>query len=312
MWQVSAGVVLGWSLGSNDAANVFGTAVTSRMVRFRTAAILCSGFVILGALLEGQAGIETYNKMSTLTSEAAFCASLGAALTVAMMSWIGLPVSTSQAIVGALVVVGYMESEVHFASLGKVVACWVGTPIGAALVTVVLYYVLGGIMNRLRPTLFQYDRWLRWGLVAAGSYGSYALGANNVANVTGPFVGSGMLTPLQACAIGSVAISIGVVTFSYRVMTTVGKDIVPLDAFTALVAILSEAITVHFYAVLGVPVSTSQAIVGAVLGIGLVKGAQMVNRGTLVKITFGWIGTPIIAAGVAYLLYQGLLYAGVI
>ncbi|MEE2599228.1 MAG: inorganic phosphate transporter, partial [SAR324 cluster bacterium] len=46
---LSSGVFLGWSLGANDAANVFGTAVGSRMVRFTTAAIICGIFVVLGA-----------------------------------------------------------------------------------------------------------------------------------------------------------------------------------------------------------------------------------------------------------------------
>ena len=63
MWQVLSGVFLGWSLGSNDASNVFGTAVASRMVQFWTAAVLCSVFVILGAMLEGGAGMETYSNL---------------------------------------------------------------------------------------------------------------------------------------------------------------------------------------------------------------------------------------------------------
>jgi len=304
MWQVLAGVFLGWSLGSNDASNVFGTAVASRMVRFWTAAILCSVFVILGAVLEGQEGIATYQRLSPMGPDTAFIVSLAAALTVTMMSFLRLPVSTSQAVVGALVLVGLLNDTLDTAALGKVVLCWVGTPIGAAIVTVLLYFSLGALLNWIQPTIFVWDKGLRIALIMAGSYGAYALGANNVANVTGPFAGEGMLTPMEASVIGSVAIALGVMTYSRNVMMTVGKGLVRLDAFTAFVAILSEAITVHFYAMVGVPVSTSQAIVGAVLGIGLVKGAQTINRATLVKILFGWVGTPAISAGLAYGLYQ--------
>ncbi|MEE8409396.1 MAG: inorganic phosphate transporter [Myxococcota bacterium] len=304
MWQVLSGVFLGWSLGSNDAANVFGTAVASRMVRFSTAAALCSVFVILGAVLEGEQGIETYRRMSPMLPNEAFIVGLAAALTVTLMSFWRLPVSTSQAVVGALVLIGVLRSSLNIDSLGKIVLCWIGTPIGAALVTIVLYYVVGKAFNRAYPSLFAYDRGLRWLLIIAGSYGAYALGANNVANVTGAFVGPDMLTPFQACLIGSVAIAFGVVTFSKNVMMTVGKEIVQLDAFTAFIAILAEAITVHFYATIGVPVSTSQAIVGAVLGIGIVKGTQTINMRTLARVGFGWIGTPVIAAGVAFALFQ--------
>jgi len=83
-------------------------------------------------------------------------------------------------------------------------------------------------------------------------------------------------------------------------MLTVGKDLVQLDAFTAFVTILGQAITVHLFAKIGVPVSTSQAIVGAVLGVGLLKGVKSVNRATSLKIAFGWIGTPLIAAAFTY------------
>jgi len=314
MWQVLSGVFLGWSLGSNDASNVFGTAVASRMVRFWTAAVLCSVFVILGAMLEGGAGMETYAKLLDNQSNPnlAFAVGLAAAITVTVMSYLALPVSTSQAVVGAMVLVGVMESTLDTGSLTKVVLCWVGTPIGAAACTVVFYFVLGKLMNRANLTMFAYDRYIRWGLIGAGSYGAYALGANNVANVTGPFVGEGMLTVTQACALGSVSIALGVLTYSRKVMMTVGRDLVQLDAFTALVAILSEAVTVHIYAIIGVPVSTSQAIVGAVLGVGLIKGVRTIQMKTLAKILFGWVGTPAISAGIAWLCYIGLGKAGML
>ena len=82
-------------------------------------------------------------------------------------------------------------------------------------------------------------------------------------------------------------------------MNTVGSRLVRLDSFSAFVVLLAEALTVHFYTFLGVPVSTSQAIVGAVLGIGLLKGASTVSRKTLAGILFGWFLTPVVAACIA-------------
>ncbi len=311
MWQVISGIFLGWSLGSNDASNVFGTAVASRMVRFWTAAILCSVFVVLGALLHGQEGMATYNQMSPMSPNLAFIVSLAAGATVTLMSYLRLPVSTSQAVVGALVLVGVLNDTLNTSSLTKVVLCWVGTPVGAALVTIVLYFLVGKLVNRFRLSLFSHDRYLRMALIVAGSYGAYALGANNVANVTGPFVGPGMLTPFWACLIGSLAIAAGVLTYSRNVMMTVGKKLVQLDAFTAFIAILSEAITVHVYALIGVPVSTSQAIVGAVLGVGILKGVRTIDKKTLGRILFGWTGTPVLSAILTLVLYYGLQIAGI-
>ena len=119
MTPLLGGIFLGWSLGANDAANVFGTAVTSRMLRFWTAAILASAFVILGALLEGQAGIETLKGLTQLTLKQATVCSVGAALTVTIMTILKLPISTSQAVVGAILGIGLLNQQVNGAGLGK-------------------------------------------------------------------------------------------------------------------------------------------------------------------------------------------------
>lgn len=92
-------------------------------------------------------------------------------------------------------------------------------------------------------------------------------------------------------------------------MMTVGSGLVRLDAFTAFIAILSEAATVHVFAVIGVPVSTSQAIVGAVLGVGILKGARTINSKTLWRILFGWLGTPTISGSVAFVVYHVFVLA---
>jgi len=300
MWQLISGAYLGWALGANDASNVFGTAVASRMLRFWTAALLCCVFLFLGAMIGGAEGMHTYASLSKTTLNTAFITGLVAAMTVTVMTWRQLPVSTSQAVVGALIAVGLFHGNLELGVLGKVVACWVGTPIGAMVAAVVFYLVVGKILNLLSLNVFQYDFVVRWGLVLAGSYGAYALGANNVANVTGAFVGEGMLTARQACFVGALSICLGVVTFSRGVMMTVGKGLVKLDAFTAFIVILAEAVTVHIYAVVGVPVSTSQAVVGAVLGIGFIKGVRTVNRRVLFNIVLAWVLTPIISFSAAY------------
>lgn len=300
MWQLISGAYLGWALGANDASNVFGTAVASRMLRFWTAAMLCCIFLFLGAVLGGAEGMHTYNALSKTTLNTAFLTGLVAALTVTVMTWRQLPVSTSQAVVGALIAVGLFNGKVELGVLGKVVACWVGTPIGAMVAAVVFYLVVGKLFNLLNLSVFQYDFVVRWCLVLAGSYGAYALGANNVANVTGAFVGPGMLTPRTACIVGGLSICLGVVTFSRGVMMTVGRGLVKLDAFSAFIVILAEAVTVHIYAMVGVPVSTSQAVVGGVLGIGIVKGVRTVNRRVLINIVIAWLSTPVIAFVVTY------------
>lgn len=303
MLSLLGGIFLGWSLGANDASNVFGSAVAARMVKFWTAAILASVFVLLGALLEGQAGIETLKGLTPLNPEQAIVCSVAAAVTVTIMTILSLPVSTSQAVVGAILGVALLNQNVNIPGLGKVVACWIGTPVGGIILSIVIYRVLAFFYNRLNINMFQADSLLRLSLIVAGSYGAYALGANNVANVTAVFVGAGELTVFSAVLLGGLSIDLGILTFSRRVMETVGRRLVKLDPFSALVVLLAEAITVHIYTIIGVPVSTSQAVIGAVLGVGIVKGIRTVERRTLINILVGWFFTPAIAAVIALSIY---------
>jgi len=289
------GVFLGWSLGANDASNVFGSAVASRMLKFWTAAVLASVFVLLGALLQGQAGIETLKGLTQFTLEQAVVSSVAAATTVTIMTILGLPVSTSQAVVGAILGIGILNQQLNLAGLGKVVACWFGTPVGAMVIAVIIYKALAVFYNNLKINLFQSDILIRLSMIAAGSYGAYALGANNVANVTAVFVGAGHLSVFSAALIGGLSIGLGILTLSKRVMETVGKKLVRLDPFSALVVLLAQSITVHIYTFIGVPVSTSQAVIGAVLGVGFVKGISTVSGRTLVNILAAWLLTPAIA-----------------
>jgi PiT family inorganic phosphate transporter len=306
MLSLLGGIFMGWSLGSNDAANCFGSAVASRMVRFWTAAGLCAAFAVAGALLEGRAGIETLAGLTSIDLEQAVVITVAAAVTVTLLTLFSLPVSTSQAAVGAILGIGFFNQEVNLAGLGKVAVCWFGTPVGAAVVCAVLYKLLALVYNRLPLSVIRSDMLLRAGLIVAGSYASYALGANNVANTTAVFVGAGTLTVFQAALIGGLSIALGVLTYSRRVMETVGAKLVRLDPFSALMVILAEGLTVHFFTVIGVPVSTSQAVVGAVLGVGLLKGAKTIKHKTLFGIFTGWFLTPSVACFIAMCIHFGL------
>jgi len=309
MIELSGGILLGWALGANDAANVFGTAVASRMVRYRTATIVAAGFIVLGALAQGQAGFRTLGGLTVQTARTAMIVTAVAGATVLLiMALFRLPVSSSQAVIGAILGMGLYTAprEVQWSGLIKVVTCWVGTPVGAAVVAAALYPSLGRLFDRMRLNPIGRSILLRSLLLAGGAYGAYALGANNVANVTGVFYGTGVLegadnSPLLLAMIGGASIAAGVLTFGRAVMLTVGRRLVQLGAFSALVAVLAEAVTVHVYAMIGVPVSASQAVVGAVLGIGLVKSPRTIHAGVLMRILFAWVVTPVWAGALCFL-----------
>ncbi|MGA0382090.1 MAG: inorganic phosphate transporter [Arenicellales bacterium] len=323
---LAGGLFLGWALGANDSANVFGTAVGTRMLRFKTAAILCSVGILLGAVISGAGPAETLGKLAAIDSlREASIASASAGLTVFLMTRKGLPVSTSQAIVGALIgwnLSNNIQTDLTVAT--KILSTWILCPILAGAIAAALLPLTGLAIKTARLRLLQQDAFTRWALVIAGFLGAYSLGANNIANVMGPFAHSidldtvslgGLisLSPLQQLfLIGSVAVAIGVFTYSRQVMMTVGKDLFELSPVAGWVVVMAHSIVLFIFtskalsqwiagvglpAIPLVPVSSSQAVIGAVIGIGLIRGRHGIRWRVLGGIGLGWLMTPV-ASGV--------------
>lgn len=326
---LSAGLFMGWSLGANDAANIFGTAVGTRMIRFTTAAIICSVFVTIGAVVGGTGTSHTLGKLGSINAIAgAFAVSASAAFTVMMMTRRGLPVSTSQAIVGAIIgwnVFGRMTTDVSV--VVKIAQTWIFTPILAAIFAVIIYWIVRYIIEHTSIHVVRMDKYTRWGLVIAGAFGAYSLGANNIANVMGVFIQVSPFNDIalsssisftgvqQLFLIGGIAIAIGVFTYSKKVMMTVGDSIFKLSPISAFIVVLATSLVLFVFSSEAlynfltsnnlpafplVPVSQSQAVVGAIMGIGLAKGGRNIDVKKIGKIAMGWILTPLISLIISF------------
>ncbi|SHK30060.1 inorganic phosphate transporter, PiT family [Anaerobranca californiensis DSM 14826] len=320
---------MGWSLGANDAANIFGTAVGTKMIKFRTAAIICSIFVILGAVISGGGAAHTLGKLGSVNAIAgSFTVSFAAALTVFLMTKNGLPVSTSQAVVGAIIGWNLFAGEVtDLAVLTKILKTWVFTPILGAIFAILFYWITNLLLKKRKIHLLRLDNYTRLALVLVGVFGSYSLGANNIANVMGVFINVSPFRDIsvynlfkfngvqQLFLLGGIAIAVGVFTYSKKVMMTVGSSIYKLSPITACIVVLSSSTVLFLFASEGlkmwltarnlpsfplVPVSQSQAVVGAILGIGIAKGGRNVNFKVLGRIGVGWVLTPLTAMLISY------------
>ncbi len=289
-------VFFGWALGRNDAANIYGTTVTNGLLNYRFAAITASFSIIAGAMIGGRNGLETLASLSSQTLVTAAIVSAAAGLSVIILNQFGLPVSSSQAVVGAIMGIGLLNGNIDWFVVMKIFICWITTPLGAALLGYVLYGIVARFFRRIRSIVVQ-DITLKVLAILIGILGSFALGANNVANITGTFVGS--ISVDEAALIGGLSIAAGAIIFSKKVMYTVGKRIVSLEAFSSVVAILAQSLTVLIYAYIGVPVSVSQAIVGAVVGVGLARGSRNFDGRLIRRILLGWLQTPLIAGCVS-------------
>ena len=299
---LTSGLFLGWSLGANDAANVFGTAVGTRMISFKKAAIFCGIFVILGAVISGAGAAKTLGELGAVNAIAgAFVVALAAAVTVYWLTVLGYPVSTTQAIVGAIIGWDLFSGAlIDYGALEKIVLSWIISPILAAdLLRPALQndrlsdqiredpHVQPGRPHPGGPA----DRGDR-GRLFAGGQQHLQRGRHLRPHL--PLCGhllSGVVQTQRGAATlpasAAVAIAVGTFTYGKKVMLTVGEGITEMSPVAALVAVLANAVVLFLFAsqdlqtfLLGhglpafplVPVSSSQAIVGSVIGIALIKG----------------------------------------
>ena len=176
------GLFLGWSLGANDAANVFGTAVGTRMVSFGSAAIVCSVFVILGAIISGGGTTETLGKLGAINAlPGAFAACVAAGISVYLMTKVGLPVSTTQAIVGAIVGWNlYTGSSTNIQVLITILATWILCPIIAGVIAMGLFTFTKKVILNRKLHILRLDAYTRTALLLAGAFGAYSLGAKKI------------------------------------------------------------------------------------------------------------------------------------
>jgi len=219
---------------------------------------------------------------------------------LALMTHLGLPVSTTQCIVGALTGIALLEGSPNFHALGKVASAWVATPLLAMALSYTLHRLLSPLFLKVL-SVSEFHATMQALVVIFGCYGAYTLGANNLANVVGPAVAAGLIRPLKAQFLGGLAIATGALTYSRKVIETVGGGLVPMDAFSAFVAVFAHALSLHLCTWLGVPTSSSQAIVGAVAGVGLIYGVRVVNRRLLVAIFVGWAASFLLSGLLAAL-----------
>jgi PiT family inorganic phosphate transporter len=150
---------------------------------------------------------------------------------------------------------------------------------------------------------------------------AFAHGSNDVANSIGPLAAIshavqgmdlGSKAPVEPwmLAIGGIGIVIGLATWGYRVMETIGKKITELTPSRGFAAELAAATTIVVASRLGIPISTTHTLVGAVLGVGLARGIGALDLRVVGKILASWVATLPLAAGLSiffFYFFKGLL-----
>ena len=151
-------------------------------------------------------------------------------------------------------------------------------------------------------------------LAVSAAFLAFAHGANDTANAIGPLaaivsllregaVAAQATVPIPMLVLGGVGIVLGLATYGYKVMETVGKKITALTPSRAFAANLGAAVTIVIASRLGFPISTTHTLVGAVLGIGLARGIEHLNMRVLRDIGLSWVITVPAGAGIAAVFY---------
>jgi PiT family inorganic phosphate transporter len=330
LFFLTSGLFLGWSLGANDASHIFGSAVGSKMVTFRKAAIIASIFFIIGAVFQGSGTSHTLGKLGAVNAiGGSFTLALAAAITIYMMTKFALPISTTQAIVGAIIGWNFFTgNHTDGKTLSQIVLAWIAGPVIGAAFSIFLFILVKKFKRSAKIHLIRFESYVRTGLIVVGAFGSYSLGANNIANVMGVFLPAFNLQDLnlgiivlnssqQLFLLGGIAIALGIFTYSWKVMNTIGSNIVELSSEAALIVVLAQSLVLfifssialsNFFVRIGlppipmVPVSSSQVIVGCIIGIGLYKGARNINFKVLGEIAIAWVVSPIASGILTFLL----------
>ena len=310
---LGSGAYVGWNIGANDTANCIGTTVGCGLLSFRRASVLVAIFVVLGALLQGRQVMHTIGKgivLADLDLKAVFVALICSGIFVTLATFLKIPTSTSQAIVGGLVGVGLaIGAKIDYAKFITIAESWLICPLMVMVLAFLLYHLLRLLLGRRLAGNLLLQNTMGWLAILSSCYVAYSMGANHAGVSVGLLANLGIINPTILLIVGGTSIAVGAVTYGKKVTDTVGKGITPLDITGAFVAQISSGFGIHLFSFFGIPISTSSAIVGAVVGVGLVKGARSISHKTIWTILIGWILTPTSAAIASFVIYRLLSLA---
>jgi PiT family inorganic phosphate transporter len=279
--------------------------------------VWAAAFNFLAAFTFGTAVASTVGKgmvdLSVVTSAVILAGLLGAIIWDLITWYVGLPTSSSHALVG-----GYAGAAVAKAGWGALVASgWIKTLVFIVLAPM-MGMALGLALSMIAIWMFKdfaphrVDRWFRrLQLVSAALY-SLGHGTNDAQKTMGIIAGvlltAGYLEaftiPLWVILSAHAAIALGTLSGGWRIVHTMGSKITKLQPFGGFAAETSGAITLFVASALGVPVSTTHTITGAIVGVGSVRRVSAVRWGIARRIVWAWVLTIPASAAIAAIFYE--------
>ena len=287
---------VGFNIGGSSTSVAFGPAVGSTTVSKFGAAVLMTGFALLGGATVGRNVITTLSEgivpQGTFTLEISIVVLFFVGFALFLSNVVGVPASTSMTAVGAIAGLGLATNSLNWGEMGRIVSWWIVSPLVAFWVSGVIgRYLYPGLVEWFAVTqtegaLVTVDRsagfpWVVLGpnttrrefvgttlVVLIACYMAFSAGASNVPNAVAPLVGSDVLSVNQGILLGAAGLGLGAFTIARRTLDTVGNDLTELPLLAALIVAVVSSTLVAGLSELGIPASFVIIATMSIVGLG--------------------------------------------
>ncbi len=300
--------------GFHDSANSIATIVSTRVLSPTAAVILAAAFNFLAFAIFSLKVATTIGKgiidPNVINLSVIASALIAAIIWNLITWWLGFPSSSSHTLVGGLVGAAIASSgldSVIYSGVLKIVAFIVVAPLLGMVLSFLISTLTGFIIRKISP--YRVDKYFRRLQLVSAALFSLGHGGNDAQKSMGiiivALIVTGHLTNAQVDA-GEIptwiivscytAISVGTLFGGWRIVKTMGQKITKLKPFEGFSAETAGALTLFGSTELGIPVSTTHTITGAIIGVGVKKGKSAVKWGVTKKIFWAWVLTIPISA----------------
>jgi inorganic phosphate transporter, PiT family len=305
---VSMALYIAVSIGANDETSA--PLAGSGSLSLDTAVLVGASLASLGAVFFSQRVEETIGHQiltGTLIDSEIVLILVTVALFLTIASSIGLPVSTTHSTVGAVIGLGLAKwgvNSINGLTMLRISIGWVASPAIGLIGSYFLNNLFRGLQRRMVNGLSGDLRLSRLSAILLLfwiSLTEFSRGANDIGNVTAFLVLLGIAEPFIIRLVAGVGLGLGLIFIGRRVVRTVGLRLVKIDPVSGLAAQIVVSLTLLVSTLLGLPVSGTQVLVSAIIGLGISEN-RYVDMKILRRITLAWIGTFI---GTSFLSYLG-------
>ena len=318
---IGIALVFDFTNGMHDAANSVSTIVSTRVLSPKQAVVWAAFFNFVAFLIFGTTVATTIGNgminIDTVTPTVIFAGLIGAICWNLITWYFGLPSSSSHALIG-----GYAGAAIANAGFGVIIASgWYKTLIFIALapiIGIIVGYILKVITSWLirKQSLASVNKWSRvLQLFSAAAY-SLGHGGNDAQKtmgiITSLLVTGGVISvfkiPLWVVLAAQAAIALGTISGGWRIIKTMGQKITRLTPIDGFCAETAAASSIFFATSMGVPVSTTHVITGAISGVGSANRLSAVRWGVTLNIVVAWVLTIPAASIISAIIFSAIKF----